>query len=186
MKIYIYEPQGVQSGTGLNTSERVEHLQKVLKDFSPTEIRNIVELRDNNELSNLDIDSNIFIAHYTDVKAGFWEMKTFSKAICVFHTYDTDWYAENISANKTVKEIENLTNRFCIGSTLMKENIKNFIENGIANKKFNATKLSGYDVEFEELLKPFANALPLDENWKGTTLQAAKDKLILEVNKKLK
>lgn len=42
------------------------------------------------------------------------------------------------------------------------------------------------DEELEKLLEPFVNALPLDENWKGTTLQAEKDKLIMEVNKKLK
>ncbi len=46
----------------------------------------------------------------------------------------------------------------------------------------------GFDPKLEELLKPFANALPLDEHWKVAkpNLYTAQEELIKEVNKKLK
>jgi len=46
--------------------------------------------------------------------------------------------------------------------------------------------LVNIDPNLEQLLKPFENTLPLDESWKGTKLQTAKDKLLIEVNKKIK
>ncbi|HMG16154.1 MAG TPA: hypothetical protein VK590_11940 [Saprospiraceae bacterium] len=69
------------------------------------------------------------------------------------------------------------------------ENIQNFHsrlkdKSKIANEDIDI--LYAIDTELEKLLEPFTNALPLDENWKGTTLQASKEKLIKEVNKKLK
>ena len=147
MNIYIYEPQGIQSGIGLNVGERVKYLQKVLEPYSPSEIRNILELRDDNQLLNLDIESNIFIAHYTDVKINFWEMKTFSKAICIFHTYDTDWNPDKIKINPVCNNINNNINRYCIDSNNMKKYIEPFVRQLLQTGKVDFGILEGFQPE---------------------------------------
>ncbi len=46
--------------------------------------------------------------------------------------------------------------------------------------------LFDFDPKLEKLLQPFADKLPLQENWKGTNLHQEKELLIKEINKKLK
>lgn len=76
-----------------------------------------------------------------------------------------------------------------IPPTILIENLADFLsatKSKTLIDKQDIEILFAIDPKLEELLKPFANALPLEENWKVTTLQAEKDKLIMEVNKKLK
>ncbi|MFN8323993.1 MAG: hypothetical protein U0T74_15115 [Chitinophagales bacterium] len=93
------------------------------------------------------------------------------------------------SGGVTEAKINETNKTVGIPPIILIENLEDFLS---ATKAKNAIEkqdieiLFAIDPKMEELLNPFINALPLDENWKGTSLHSAKDKLILEVNKKLK
>ncbi len=146
MKIYIYEPEYVQSGTNLNKSERVDHFLKVLDNYDISELRinKIYELKEINSVHNLDDSSNLILAHYRDVQTFFPEMKNFEKAICIFHCYNSDWKTNKIKSNSACLSINNEKNRFCIYSTELKENIETFVAHFVETGKIDFRILEGF------------------------------------------
>lgn len=78
--------------------------------------------------------------------------------------------AGQISWNTFIENIENFLNHIKDKTEITKEDIE---------------ILYAIDPELEKLLEPFANILPLSENW-GSNLNSAKDELIKEISKKLK
>jgi len=189
MKIFVFEPCGVRTGTGVNTSERFNTIMNQLAGYSPTELRLNDISSDQIKAKWLEKNDNsgtIIIAHYSDVEHYFNELETVNNAICLFHTYKTTWYKDVIKSDVDVKRIENNKNRFCCDSVSIKQTVKSFVDDFVQSKKPNPEMLVGYDSALDTFLKPFENTLPLDESWKGTKLQSAKEKLLIEVNKKLK
>jgi len=186
MKIFVFEPYGVRTGTGVNTSERFNTIMNQLAGYSPTELRLNDISSDEIKTEWLEKNDNsetIIIAHYTDVEGHFNELETVNNAICLFHTYKTTWYKDAINTDNDVIKIMNDINRFCIDSETLKGKLDAFVQNVVEGKtaKLSFDVFIDYDPKFEELLSPFAKANPTKSIG---SLKTAKKNLCLHLKSK--
>jgi hypothetical protein len=130
--------------------------------FHPVELREIVRMRDEGKLSNLDRTEHLIVAHFTDVRrdenhtygqSGFSELVKFMKATCILHTYDPGFGNESCKWAKLL----NSDNVHCVGSEMLVLNIRKFVENWVDGFKPQWCLLYGGDSEHDKALKLFRN-----------------------------
>lgn len=207
MKIFVFEPYGVRSGTGNNDSERFKTIMEKLALHSPIELRlndiSSPALKTSWLLAN-DNQETIIIAHYSDVEDHFNELESVNSAICLYHTYKTSWYKEIIDTDTDVIRIVNGVNRFCIDSETLKGKVDTFVQDVVngKNAKLVFDSLMEYDPELEKLFEPFISLSPFsklsdiatdkdkkpikDKEGKNITIEKAKEYLSSHVKSKLK